>query len=86
MQGGAVRRDLREPPLDGGVDVFVRVRERESARVQLPLDAPQPALDRLELRGLQDSGGGQAPGVGDAARDVKRIQLEVDLQGRRVSL
>lgn len=77
-----MRRYLGEPPLDRGVDVLVRVGDLERAGVELALDAPQAALDRSELGGLQDSGRGQATRVRNAARDVEGVELEVDLERR----
>lgn len=75
-----MRRDLGQPPLDGGVDVLVRLGELERAGVQLTLDAAQATLDGCELRRLQDSGRSEAPRMRDAARDVEGIELEVDLE------
>ena len=80
MEGGARRRQLGQPALDGGVNVFVRLFEVELAGVQLALDAPETALDRCELRFGKEAGRRQPASVGDAARDVERIKLEIDLQ------
>ena len=68
------------------MDVLVRLAERKLARVQLAPDSPQAPLDRLQLRGLQEAGRGQPARVGDAAGDVVRIELEVDLQRGREAL
>jgi len=86
VQCGARGSDLRQPALDHGVDVLVGFAEHKVTRVQLALDSPQTALDRLEVRGLQQAGCGQPAGVGDAAGDVIGIELEVDLERRRKPL
>src|SRR5260221_3759012 len=86
VQGGAGGRDFGEPSLDGGVDVFVRVFEIEGSRIELALDPTQAALDRRELGFGKKARGGQPARVSEAAGDIKRIQLEVDLERRRESL
>src|SRR5579859_5857989 len=80
MERRTRRRDLGQPALDHGVNVLIGVDEIEIARVELALDAPQSTLDRGKLGGLDDPGRGQATGVGDAAGDVIRIEIEVDLE------
>ncbi len=80
VQSRARRRQLREPALDRGVDVLIRGYELELAFVELPLDPAQPPLDRRELGWSDDAGGGQAARVSDAAGEIERIELEVDLQ------
>jgi hypothetical protein len=64
------------------VDVFVGVFEIELARVELALDAPEAALDRGQLRPGKKARCGQPASVGDAAGNVERIELEVDLERR----
>ena len=83
MQCGARGRELGQPALDCSVDVFVRVFEIEFTRVELALDPPQAALDRCQLRFGNKARRGQPASVGDAAGDVERIELEVDLERRR---
>ena len=83
MQRGAGRRELRQPPLDGRVDVFVRLFEIELTGVELALDLAQAALDGGELRSGQQARRGQPARVRDASGDVERVELEVDLQRRR---
>jgi len=86
VQGGARRRQLREAALDRRMDVLIGGRELELAPIQLALDPAQPTLDGCELRRLDDAGGRQAPRMRDAAREIERIELEVDLQRRREAL
>ena len=86
VQGGAGRRELGEPPLDGGVDVFVGLFEIELTGVELALYPPEAALDRGQLRLGQESCRGKAARMGDAPCDVERIELEVDLQRGREAL
>lgn len=86
MQGSPCRRELREPALDGGVDVFVGLFEIELTGVELALDPPQAALDGGQLRPGKEACRGKAACVSDAPGDVERIQLEVDLQRRREAL
>jgi len=62
------------------VYVFVGLFEIELTRVELAFDAAQAALDRGQLRLGQKARGGQATRVRDAPGDVKRVELEVDLQ------
>jgi len=50
VQGGPCRRQLGEPALDRGVDVFVGLFEIELAGVELALDPPEASLDRGQLR------------------------------------
>ena len=80
MKSGAGRGDLRQAPLDRGVDVFIRVPELELTAVELALDAAEAALDCGELRAGQQAGLGQPPRVGDAAGDVERVELEIRLE------
>ena len=86
MQGGAGRRELGQPALDRRVDVFVCVFEIELTGVELPLDPPEAALDRGELRFGQKARGGEPASVGDAPGDVERVELEVDLERGREPL
>lgn len=81
VQGCARRRDLGQPPFNGGVDVFISRVEFELRVVELPLDPAQAALDRRQLRFREQSRRGEAARVGDAAGDVVRIELEVDREG-----
>jgi hypothetical protein len=68
------------------VDVLVGLAELELALVQLALDAAKAAFDQREARPGQETRREQAARVRDAAGDVKRVQLEIRLQGRRESL
>jgi hypothetical protein len=49
VQGGAGRRELGQPALDRGVNVFVGLLEIELTGVELALDPPEAALDRSQL-------------------------------------
>jgi hypothetical protein len=80
VQRRACRRDLGQPPLNRGVDVLVRVGQLELAVLQLTLDAAKATFDGRQLRTGDDSGGGKPARVRDAAGDVVRVELEVDLQ------
>jgi hypothetical protein len=80
VEGGPRRRELGQSPLDGGVDVFVGVLELEVARVELPLNPPKATLDRCEPVPGKNARRGQAARVGEAARDVERVELEIDLE------
>ena len=86
MQGGAGRGELGEPALDRSVDVLVGLFEFELTGVELALDPPEAALDRRQLRPGQKACRRKAARVGDAPRDVERIELEVDFQGGRETL
>ena len=79
MKGGALRSYLGQPTFDGGMDVFVGRLELELATVQLSLDLLQPGLDRRQLAIRQEAGGGEAPGMGDAALDVIGIELDIEV-------
>ena len=78
--------DLDEPPLDRGVDVFVRGLKLEIAVVELPLDPSQSPLDRGELRPGKEARGLEPPRVRDAPGDVVRIELVVSFERRRKAL
>ena len=80
VQGGAGRRDLGEPALDRGVNVLIRRSELELGLVELALDAAQTALDGVQLRCRDQLCRGEASGMGDAAGDVVRVELVVELQ------
>ena len=82
MQRGPGRRELRQPPLDRRVDVFVRLFEIELTGVELALDLAQAALDGGELRSGQQARRGQPARVRDTSGDVERVELEVDLKRR----
>jgi hypothetical protein len=86
VQGGAGRGELGEPALDRSVDVLVGLFEFELTGVELALDPPEAALDRRQLRPGQKACRRKAARVGDAPRDVERIELEVDFQGGRETL
>jgi hypothetical protein len=86
VQRGTGRGDLGQAPFDCGVDVLVGLAELELALVQLALDAAKAAFDQREARPGQETRREQAARVRDAAGDVKRVQLEIRLQGRRESL
>src|SRR5256885_7848917 len=73
-------RDLGEPALDRGVDVFVRRPELERALVELALDPAKPALDRRRLRPRKQTRRRQTSCVRDAARDVVRVELVIELE------
>ena len=73
-------RDLRDAPLDRGVDVLVLQLEVELVAVQLTLDLPEPATYRGKLAGREDARRGQPACVREAHRDVVRIELVVDRQ------
>lgn len=68
------------------MDVLVSLAELEHALIELALNAAQPPLDGGESSVRQDSRGREPPGVGDAAGDVIRIQLEVGLERGRETL
>jgi hypothetical protein len=80
VQRRACWRDLGQPSLDRGVDVLVRVGQLELAVLQLTRDAAKATFDGRQLRTSDDSGGGKPARVRDAAGDVVRVELEVDLQ------
>ena len=80
MKRSTGRGDLCQAPFDRGVDVFIRVPELELTAVELALDAAEAALDGGELRAGKQAGLGQATRVGDAARDVERVELEIRLE------
>ena len=81
VQGGAGRRELGQPALDRRVDVLVGLLEIELTGVELPFDPPETALDRGQP-GLRQKARRREPArVGDAPRDIERIELEIDLQG-----
>src|SRR5947209_6978845 len=79
-------RDLGQPALHRGVDVFVGGLELEVSLIELALDPAQAALYRDEPRARHHSRCRQAPRVGDAARDVVGVELIVDRQRRRETL
>jgi hypothetical protein len=68
------------------MDVLVVCEEADRAVVELAPDPPQTPLDGLQLRGLEKASRGQPARMGDAAGDVVRIQLEIDLERRRETL
>ena len=80
MQSRARGRQLRQPALDGRVDVLVAFLELEPAGVELALDPTQPAFDRRELASGDQAGRRQPARMRDAARDVVRVQLDVELE------
>jgi hypothetical protein len=86
VQGGPGRRDFSEPAFDCGVNVLVGVFEFEFVCVELPLDTAQATLDRRQPALGKKARRGKATRVSEAAGDVERVQLEVDLQRRRESL
>jgi hypothetical protein len=79
-------RDLGQPALDRGVDVLVCRREFERALVELSLDSAQPALNGRQLGGGDDICGLEPARVGEAARDVVGVELEVDSERRGEAL
>jgi hypothetical protein len=83
VQGSAGGRDLRQPPLDCGVDVLIGFEEGELAFVELAPDPPQASLDRCQLPCREKLRRRQAASVRDAARDVERIKVVVDIERRR---
>jgi hypothetical protein len=82
MQRSAGRRDLGQPSLDRRMDVLVGFEERERPGIELLADAPEPPLDRGQLRGGDDAGSGEAARMGDAAGDVKGVELVIGVEGR----
>ena len=72
--------DLRQSPFDGRMYVLVRLQERKRVRIELALDAAQPSFNGGQLLCRQEARGGEPSGMRDAAGDVVRIELEVDLQ------
>lgn len=80
VQRGAGRRDFGEPALDRRVDVLVGVLESEGSRVQLSADAAQPSFDGGQLPGGDDPGGCKAASMGEAAGDVKGIELVIGVE------
>lgn len=80
MQPRAGGCDLREPALDGRVNVLVARSKLERTGVELFLDTPEPSLDRLQLRRRDDARGAEAACVSDAAGEVVRIELVIDRQ------
>jgi hypothetical protein len=80
VKGGAGWCELGQPALDRRVDVLVGLLEIELTGVELPFDPPETALDRGQP-GLRQKARRREPArVGDAPRDVERIELEIDLQ------
>src|SRR6266545_6366093 len=86
VQRGARGRDLGQPALDGGVDVFVGGKELEVAGVKLASDAAQAALDRGKLGRGEQARRLEPTCMGDAALDVIRVQLVLALERRSESL
>jgi hypothetical protein len=83
VEVGPGRRDLGKPPFDRGVDVLVGFLELELARVELALYPPEATLDGCEPAPGQKARRREAARVGEAARDVERVELEIDLERRR---
>jgi hypothetical protein len=73
-------RDFRQPPFDRRVNVLVGLEEHKRIRIELALDPAQTPFDGRQLLCGQEAGGGEPAGVRDAAGDVVRIELEIDLQ------
>jgi len=69
---------LREPPFNRHVNVFVLRRKFKSAPIQLGLDCFEGPHDRPSLARLQDPRLLQGLAVGDAALDVLRVQPAID--------
>ena len=86
MQCRAGGRQLCQPAFDCGVYVLIGAGELECALIKLAFDSAQPALDRFELGRGDDAGRGQAARVRDAAGDVERIELEINLERGREAL
>ena len=82
MQGSPSRCELGQATFDGRMDVLVRVVEIELSFVELALDAAKATLDGCESGPGQKARGVKPARVGDAARDVIGIQLEIGLQRR----
>ena len=80
VQRGACRRDFGEAALDGGVNVLVGVEEGEGSGVELLAGTAQPAFDGRQLPGGDDPGGSKASSVGEAAGNVKGIQLVIGVE------
>jgi hypothetical protein len=80
VQRGARWRELGQAAFDGGVNVLVGGAEFEVATVELPPNSAQAALDRRALRLRDDARSGEPAGMGDAARDVERVELVIRLQ------
>jgi hypothetical protein len=76
------RGNLCQPALDRSVDVLVGWLKREIATIELAPDSPQAALDRLQLPARDQPRGGKPAPVRDAARDVVRVELVVELERR----
>jgi len=83
MQVRARRGELGQAALDRRVYVLVRVPELERAAVELALDLTKTALDCGESRFRQQACPCQRAGMGAAAGDVDRVELEVGFQRRR---
>jgi hypothetical protein len=72
--------DFRQAPFDGGVNVLVVLEEHKCVRIQLAFDPAQTPFDGGQLLCGQKAGGGEPAGMREAARDVIRIELEIDLE------
>ena len=75
-------RYLCQPALDRRVDVLIGVEKIEGAGIELLADAAKSTLDRGQLRGGEDAGGGEPARVRDAAGDVKGVELEISVERR----
>ena len=82
MERGTGRRDLRQPPLDRGVDVLVGVEERELAFVELASDPAKASLYGRQLALGQKLRRRKAASVRDAAGDVERVEVVIGLKRR----
>ncbi len=76
----AGRGDLREAPLDRGVNVLVGLAELELSAVELALDPAQAALDCGQSTSREEACLGQPARMRDAPGDVERIELEIRLK------
>src|SRR5579885_902932 len=71
-----------EPAFDREMDVLVGDVEAESARIDIALDAPEPALDCARLRDLDQSDARQHPRMRDRTHDVMAVEPAVEGQRR----
>ena len=70
--------DLRQPPLDGHVDVLVGVQELELAGVELLRHPIEPAEQLVEVGVADDAGGREHPRVGARLLDVVGREAPVE--------
>ena len=76
--------DLRDTPLDRGVNVLVTFGEREAALLELGLDAIERGDDDFHLVGREDTGAPEAPHVRARAGEIVGRQLAVEVEADRV--